>query len=326
MNPRKLVRRMAAAIPVLAVGAVALAGLSPLRAAERTEITFPDRSYPESITATSDGTLIAGSITEGGAFRIAPGATTAERWIAPGANDSMTILGVYADEKSGTLWACSTNLGAFGVPPPGGAKPVALKAFDLKTGAAKGSYPLPGDKTLCNDMVVGKDGTVYVADSFQPHVLALKPGTKALEVWAESPLFAGEGPQLDGITIAGDGNMYVNSYAGGRLFRIGMGQDGKAGKVTELKLSDKIDHPDGMRPFGNKALLMTEGGGKFDVVRLDGDSAKIEVVKDGLKGPCAVVQVGGTAWVIEGQQNTLFNPNGGKPTTFKVYAVPLPSE
>ncbi|MBV8093870.1 MAG: hypothetical protein JO110_11650 [Acetobacteraceae bacterium] len=180
-------RRTPAAITALAVCALALAGSVPVRAAERTEITFPDRSYPQSITAKSDGTMFTGSITQGGVFRIAPGAATAERWIASGANDSMTTLGVYADERSGTLWVCSTNLAAFGVPPPGGAKPVAVKAFDLGTGAAKGSWPLPGDKTLCNDMVVAKDGTVYVTDSFQPHVLALKPGAKQLEVWAENP-------------------------------------------------------------------------------------------------------------------------------------------
>ena len=32
-----------------------------------------------------------------------------------------------------------------------------------------------------------------------------------------------------------------------------------------------------------------------------------------------------SAWVLEGQQSTLFNPNGGKPGTFKAYAVPLPN-
>ena len=47
---------------------------------------------------------------------------------------------------------------------PAGEKPVALKAFDLKTGAGKGSWPLPGEKSLCNDMVVGADGSVYVSD------------------------------------------------------------------------------------------------------------------------------------------------------------------
>jgi streptogramin lyase len=189
--------------------AASLAWLMPAQAADRTEILFPgDHAYPESLTATSDGTMYAGSLYGGGIFRVPPGAATAEQWIAPGANDSMITLGVLADEKSGTLWVCSSDLTAFGVKPPAGQKPVALKAFDLKTGAVKGSWPFPGEKaSLCNDMVVGADGSVYVTDTFQPRILRLAPGGTALEVWATDPRFGGAGPQLDGITIGNDGNI-----------------------------------------------------------------------------------------------------------------------
>ena len=176
--------------------AASLAWLMPARAADLTEITFPgDHAYPESMTATADGTIYAGSLYEGGIFRVPPGAATAEQWIKPGANNSMITLGVLADEKAGTLWVCSSNLTAFGVKPPAGVKPVALKAFDLKTGVAKGSWPLPGEKSLCNDMVVDADGSVYVTDSFQPHILKLAPGGTSLEVWATDPAFGGEGPR-----------------------------------------------------------------------------------------------------------------------------------
>src|SRR3954451_21683709 len=109
-----------------------LVWLMPARAADRTEITFPgDHAYPESLTATSDGTIYAGSLYQGGIFRVPPGAATAEQWIKPGAKDSMSTLGVFADEKAGTLWVCSSNLAAFGVKPLAGEKPVSLKAFDL---------------------------------------------------------------------------------------------------------------------------------------------------------------------------------------------------
>ena len=105
---------------------------------------------------------------------------------------------------------------------------MALKAFDLKTGAGKGSWPLPGEKTLCNDMVVGPDGSVYVAELFQPHILKLAPGASSLEVWATDPKFSGgEGPGLDGITIGEDGNLYVNTFATGLLFRVAMGVTAK---------------------------------------------------------------------------------------------------
>ena len=84
----------------IAVLAATLMSLNPARPADRTEVTFPgDHAYPESLSATSDGTIYAGSLYEGGIFRVPPGATTAEQWIKPGANDSMITLGVLADEK-----------------------------------------------------------------------------------------------------------------------------------------------------------------------------------------------------------------------------------
>ncbi len=306
-----------------------LAWLMPARAADLTEITFPgDHAYPESMTATADGTIYAGSLYEGGIFRVPPGAATAEQWIKPGANDSMITLGVFADEKAGTLWVCSSNLTAFGVKPPAGVKPVALKAFDLKTGAAKGSWPLPGEKSLCNDMVVGSDGSVYVTDCFQPHILKLAPGGTALEVWATDPAFGGEGPQLDGITIGQDGNVYANTYASGRLFRVEMDYYGKAGKITQLKTTPGFEHPDGMRAYGKNGLLVVEGAnaGRFDIVTLNGDNADVKTVKSGYKQPVSVWQIGDTAWVLEGQLATLFDPpeKRGKPGPFRAYAVALP--
>jgi hypothetical protein len=61
---------------------------------------------------------------------------------------------------------------------PTGATPTALKPFDLKTGVPKGSIPLPGQATLCNDVVVAGDGTAYVIDSFADHILRLNDGMK----------------------------------------------------------------------------------------------------------------------------------------------------
>src|ERR1700756_5988660 len=123
----------------IVVLATTLMSLNPARSADRMEITFPgDHAYPESLTATADGTIYAGSLYEGGIFRVPPGATTAEQWIRPGANDSMITLGVFADEKAGTLWVCSSNLTGFGVKPPAGERPVSLKAFALKSGAGRG--------------------------------------------------------------------------------------------------------------------------------------------------------------------------------------------
>ncbi len=153
-------------------------------------------------------------------------------------------------------------------------------------------------------------------------MLRLRPGSAAFEVWAENPEFGGKAV-LDGIAFGSDGNLYVNTFMSGQLFRIAVQPDGRAGQITKLQTSQPLDHPDGMRRYKPGTLLMVEGGGRFDIVHLDGsDSVRIEVVKDGYKGPVSVVQVGSVAWVLEGQLNTLFNPKTGKPGPFHAYAVP----
>jgi sugar lactone lactonase YvrE len=308
---------LCALVLLLATSAAALAA--------PTEIIIPgDNVFPESLTATANGTIIVGSFTEGMLYRARPGAATAEPWIKPGTNGLLSVLGVLADEKSKTLWVCSSDLSALGVVVPG-EKVTALKWFDLKTGKPKGSLAFPGTGSLCNDIVIARDGSVFVTDSLHPRVLRLKPGAGELEVWVENEVFGTKGPNLDGIAFGSDGQLYVNSYAGGKLFRVAVNKDGSAGAVTEIMTSTPLDHPDGMRMLGKNTFLMIEGAGRLDRVTVQGDQAKIEVLKDGLNVPVSVVRVGRTAWTLEGQLDLLFNPakKGMKPQPFRALAVPL---
>ncbi len=287
------------------------------------EVAIPgDHVYPESITSTADGTLYVGSMGDGVIMRVPPGGSQAEPWVKAGSNGLLSVAGVLADEGTQTLWACSGDLSAAGVVMKAGEKPGGLKSFDLKTGAAKGAYALPGSRTFCNDMVLAKDGTLYVTDSSSPHILRLAPGGKRLEVWAEDERFKVEGGAgLDGIALGSDGNIYVNTYKGGGLFRVAVGEDGKAGQVTTLRPSSKIDLPDALRSIGPNTFLMIEGAGRLDRITVTDDSAKVDVVHDGYKLPVSVTVVGNTAWVLEGQLNHLFDRQTGKPDPFKAYAV-----
>ena len=164
----------------VALGGVALAQSAP--------VSVPDKSFPESVTSTKDGTLYAGSFNLGGVVKASPGGKTVQ-FIQPGANGSRSTLGVLADEKSGTLYACSNDLSGLGVKGPSDAKGSVLKTFDLKTGADKGSFALGEGPSLCNDIVVGGDGTAYITDSLAPNIYALKPGATKLEIWATDPAF-----------------------------------------------------------------------------------------------------------------------------------------
>ena len=304
----------------------ALGGSAATRAASPVIELPGDRAFPESITSAPDGTLYVSSLASGGVFRVRPEQSQAEPWIKPGAYDSRSTFGVLADMNSHTLWVCSNDASALGVPGPSSVKGSFLKGFDLRTGEGKISTALPGPRTLCNDMVVGPDGSVYVTNSFAPEILLLPPGGQQLEVWLTDPQFAPpkEGAGLDGIAFGGDGNLYVNTFTPGELFRIDV-KDGAAAKVTKLKTSRPLSHPDGHRVLQGNQFLMIEGGGSLDRVTVTGDSATIETVKDGFVQPTSVTRVGDTAFVSEGQLSSLaYKAKGEAPRLpFRVYAVPL---
>lgn len=292
--------------------------------AQTAPVSVPDKSFPESVTSTSDGTLYAGSFNRGGVVKAASGGK-AEQFIKPGAGDSRSTLGVLADEKGGMLYVCSNDLSGLGVAGPGDAKGAALKLFDLKSGVLKGSFALKDPKSLCNDIAIGSDGTAYVTDSFTPNVYSLKPGGGALEVFATDPALtpAKDGVGLDGIAFGSDGNLYVTTYIPAALFKIAV-KDGKAGAVTALKPSRPLDHADAMRTFGD-SLLLIEGNGKLDKVTVKGDEAQIETIKDGFVEPVSVTQVGNTAWVAEGKLSYIIGDNKEKdPGAFAIKPVALP--
>ena len=312
-----------------ACGMLALMATHGAAVAAPPQVELPgDRAFPESVTSKQDGTLFVGSFAEGGVLRLSPGAIKAEPWIKPGANDSRSTFGVLADERTNTLLACSNDTSDFGVPGPGSAKGSALKTFDLTTGEAKGSTPLPGAPTLCNDVALGPDGSTYVTDSFNPHVLRLKPGGSEFEVWASDPRFAPPkgGAGLDGIAFGNDGAVYVDTFTPGGLFKIAV-TDGKAGEVTTLQTSRKITRPDSLRSYGANRFLMIEGAGSLDLVTIKGQMAEVSTIQDGFGGPVSVTLVGSTAWVAEGQLDYLLNPEMKKQQPklpFHLYPVALP--
>ena len=285
------------------------------------------RAFPESITSTRDGTLFIGRLGEGGIVRANPRTGEAALFVAPGVAGSRSITGVFADEASGTLWACSNDLSALGGPSGGGDRGGALKGFDLRTGAPKRSIPLPGPQAFCNDIALDAHGAVYITDSAAPNVLRLPARGATFEVFASSPQFlppkAGSAG-LDGIAFGGDGNLYVTTYTAGGLFRIDV-DGGRAGCVTKLQ-GAPLTLPDGLRPLGQRSFLLIEGAGSLDRVDIEGNAFKAAPIRGGFRTPTSVTRVGSTAWVSEGQLSFFFDRSrkGQSPALpFRIYAVPL---
>ena len=127
------------------------------------------KPFPESITSTSDGLLFVGRLGDGGIVRVKPRTAESTVFVQPGALGSRSILGVFADEASNTLWACSNDLSALGGPATGRETGSALKGFDLKTGSGKRSISLPGSHAFCNDITVDSKGSVYVSRHRRSH-------------------------------------------------------------------------------------------------------------------------------------------------------------
>jgi sugar lactone lactonase YvrE len=269
--------------------------------------------FPESLTSTADGTLIVGSVGTGQIYRAAPGAATADSWIAPVSEGPASVLGVYADETNGTLWACYSDLGLFAGQ---GGKGAILRGYDLASGTLKATVPL-GDGTFCNDIATTADGTAYVADTAGSQVLRVAPGASAADVFVRNEALA----SVDGLSFAPDGSLILNGVSTNKLFRLAINADGSAGALTELTLSQPIKGPDGMR-FGDDGVLYLaeNGAGQVSAVTIEGDTATIKVLAaDGWDMPVAVTRNGSTLWVLESK----FSKMGGAEDPGAFYAYPV---
>ena len=302
------------------------------RAQKVESIPIPGRkAFPESITSTSDGVLFVGRLGDGGIVRIKPRTAESAVFVQPGASGSRSILGVFADEASNTLWACSNDLSALGAPAKGSDTGSALKAFDLRTGNGKRSVSLPGTHAFCNDITVDAKGSIYVTDSANPTILKLSPGATTFEVFAQDSAFSAPqsgGAGLDGIAFGGDGNLYVTTYTAGEVLRVEV-KDGRAGRVTKLSGIHHLQFPDALRALGNNSFLLIEGSGRLDRVVIRGDAFAVTPIHDGFVTPTSVTRIGTTAWVSDGQLAFFFDPtkkNLSPSLPFRIYAVPLRKE
>ena len=289
------------------------------------------RAFPESITSKSDGTLYVGRLGDGGIVRINPHTHENTIFVQPGALGSRSILGVFADEASNTLWACSNDLSALGAPATGSDTGSALKAFDLRTGIGKRSVSLPGAHAFCNDIAVDTKGSIYVTDSANPTILKLAPGATSFEVFAQDPAFSppqSDSAGLDGIAFGSDGNLYVTTYAAGGLFRVEV-RAGRAGRITALSGDHPLRFPDALRKLGNNSFLLIEGAGTLDRVVIKDNGFSVTPIRGNFSTPTSVAMIGATAWVSEGNTTYFFDPskkNLAPPLPFRIYAVSLRKE
>lgn len=301
-------------LAALAMPVVAIAGTLPDVVIDDTDV------YPESVTSTAGGTLYIGSM-KGNVYRASPGKASASVWIRKSPDNGIrSILGVLADEASGTLWLCSVPNFFNG---ESGAS--ALMAFDLKSGAQRGVYAFPPPDSVCNDVAVAPDGSAYASDTSNGRIFKLAPGATVLSLFGADPALVG----IDGLAFSAAGVLYANNVRSNQLLRINVSPAGGMRDFTVLQVSESLSGPDGLRPIGGNRFLQAEGPiGRVAIVSIDGDRARLEIVTDELTSSPGATLVGDTIYAIESNIRYLIDPalKGQHPGPFVLHTFPLPAD
>ena len=287
-------KRLAAAFVLLVLG------VPSAMAAEI--LIHDDKSQPESLTVARDGSVIAGSASTPFIYRVKKGASAADIFVDASTDGPGTFF--FGQLAVGdTLWACQLT-------PVAGTTPVQrhtfLRAFDIATTKEKLRWQLPGDNTTCNDMSVGPDKALYVSDTGNAKIYRLAPGATSAELWMDSRLLTG----IDGLTFL-DGTLYINSVIFNKLYRIPVDASGKPGAPVDIWMDAPLRALDGMRAANGKLFVANGGTGNVVSLTINGDTAHVAVIRDGLKTPTGVEPAGDTLW---------FTERG----TGKVMSVPMP--
>ncbi len=302
-------------------GALVWAAFATLALAQAAEPAatraLPFDWYPESVAAGADGAMYVSSWRQGAVARLDGAGGAATVLVAPAANGLANGQGVLVDAGRRLLWVGSAAFGFSSVP----LTPSALKSYDLDSGAARASYPLPpgagGGAGQCNDVAQDAAGTLYVTDSAQPRVLRLRQGEAALQTWAADAAFAvgAQGYALNGIAIDRD-QVYLSAVAAAPyLLRVGVNGDGSAGAAARIALPRALKNADALRLAGPGRLVIFESntfgadgpyGGQITLARLAGEGATLQTIVAGLNEPSSGAVAGGRVYFIESKFALLF--------------------
>jgi hypothetical protein len=142
-----------------------------------------------------------------------------------------------------------------------------------------------------------------------------------MEIWYSGP----ETGTVDGIAFIGP-KLYFNHLRTGKVYRMPINADGSAGTPVEIRLSQPLGGPDGMRALNGKLFVADNRFRQIVELALDGDVATVRVLKEGYQVPTGVAPVRGRIWVSDLKANywsdpTLANTN---PNPFLLQSLELP--
>ncbi len=277
--------------------------------------------YPNGIAAGPDGSLIVGSITQGGLHRRAPDG----RWsmlLKPSAH-VYAATSLRLDSARGRLWGTSPDF----LPGKRAARPHRLFSVDIASGRLHEALTLP-DGGFGNDIALTPEGDVLVTDSKHGRLLRRDVARRRWTVLAEGGLLK----QIDGIGAAGiarasDGRLIVGNFGAGKLAIL------EGGKARQIELPRLLDNPDGLALAPDGSLIVLEAAlksGNGKILRIPAPFAQgrraIEILATRLDSPVNLSLTGdGKAYVTESRiRHRLTGAQAANaPPTFRIIEMAL---
>ncbi len=277
--------------------------------------------YPEGVAVAPDGSFYVGSLGTGKIARLAPGEATVVEFSPRDTLD--TAVGMVVDEALDTLWVCDASLSEAAS---------AIVGLSLSNGSELVRHAFPAPPALCNDLALDDAGNLYATDSFAPRILRIAADRKtqedSAEEWVADPIWAVEPGQfgLNGIAVHG-ADLWVAHTQQNALYHLMVTPEGMPGAVTRVALDRTPNGLDGLEATGDDTLIFAEGyANSLTEIALGADgTGTLRVVTSQLDGPTTFALFAGSAWVAEGQLDSLFDPSAPEPTLpFRVTRVELP--
>lgn len=258
---------------------------------------------------------IVGSVTDDGVYKVF-------------AQDPRMVsaVGIRIDAGRDRVLVCNADPGASKhSSPKTTGKLAALAVFQLSTGKLINYVNLVEGMEgghFCNDIVIAKDGTAYISDSFSTMIHKVTLDYKT-SVFIDNKKFSGKSFNLNGLVIK-DNYLLVNKFNDGTLFKIPLD---KPDTFNQVKIDTKFDGADGMlwAPDGSLVLIannsahggITEGKATDKVVKLTSTDnwATAQVVKSADTGDVFAttgVVRDGQIYAVYAMLHVLFNPKTEK--------------
>jgi Cu-Zn family superoxide dismutase len=260
------------------------------------------------VSSTGDGTIFRGNVER----------AAAEPFLAPGADERTTAVGLKVDDARGRLFVAGGATGR-------------LFVYDVRDRSLVASFDTGRQPTFINDVAVAPNGDAFFTDSQSPviyRVFAGANGGLVFEPWLDltgTAIRYQEGFNLNGIEVSDDGaHLVVVQSNTGRLFRITIASQ----EVAPIDLGgESLTNGDGILLEGQILYVVRNQQGLIVKLRLADDLLRGTVESStgdpSLAYPTTIARAGQRLLVVNSQFNRR-GPGLQPALPFTVASIPAP--